>query len=133
MTRTIKYWDLEDVERLTYIDKDEAIMNILDGTDKLPDKIEICGYVRMVPNIELLSANILERLLEDVDDEYGDPDESYTKVTDAMKEAAKEFLTTVLDEYTVWACEIVKRETVDVMPWVKENCPEWLEKEKSHE
>jgi hypothetical protein len=47
-----------------------------------------------------------------------------------MKEAAKVFLTAVLDEYVGWACEIVKWETVDVTAWVKENRPDWLEQDK---
>ena len=131
MTRTIAYWDSEGEERLTYTDKDEAIMGILDGLDKLPEKIEICGYARMIPNVELLAHLALERLLENLDEEYGDPEGGYVSGTDKMKEAAKVFLTAVLDEYVIWACILVKRETVDVPAWVKENCPEWLEQAKT--
>ncbi len=129
MTRAIIYWDSEDTEHLTHTDRDEAIEGILDGTGKLPEKIEICGYARMVPNAESAATRILERLLEDLDMDYGDPAGSNTDATSAMKEAAKEFVTAVLDEYSIWACDLVKRETVDVMPWVKGNCPEWLEQE----
>ena len=123
--RTIIYWDSEGEERLTHTDRDEAIESILDGIGKLPEKIEICGYARMLPNVELLAHHALERLVEDLDEEYGDG--NYSEATTAMKEAAKVFLTAVLDEYAVWACILVKRETVDVPAWVKENCPEWLE------
>ena len=129
MSRTIDYWDSEGEERLTHTDIDEALQYILDGIDPLPEKIEICGYAHIVPNIESLATHALNSLLEGLDEDYGDPDGGYTEASIAMKEAAKEFLTAVLDEYDVWACDLVKRETVDVTTWVKENCPEWLELE----
>ncbi len=131
MTRTIEYWDSDDEERLIHTDIDEAIESILDGTDKLPEKLEICGFARMeLPGVEFLATDVLDRLLEGLDEDHGDPDGSYTSGTDKMKEAAVKFTATVLDEYVSWACEIVKRETVDVAAWVKENRPEWLEQEE---
>lgn len=130
MTRTIEYWDSEGEERLTHTDRDDAIECILNDAGDLPEKIDICGYARMVPNGELLAHHALEHLLEDLDEEYGDPEGGYVSGTDKMKEAAKVFTTTVLDEYVSWACEIVKRETVDVTAWVKENRPDWLEQER---
>ena len=127
MTRTIEYWDSEGEERLTHTDRYDAIECILDGTDKLPEKIEICGFAHLLPNVELLAHHLLEMFLESLDEEYGDPKGSGTEATAAMKEAAKEFTTAVLDEYKVWICILVKRETVDVAAWVKENRPDWLE------
>ena len=132
MTRTIEYWDSEGEERLTHTDQYDAIENMLDGIGKLPETIEICGYARMeLPGVESLATDVLERLLEGLDEEYGDLEGGYVSGTDKMKEAAKVFLTAVLDEYVSWACEIVKRETVDVAAWVKENRPDWLEQEAS--
>ena len=129
-TRTIKYWDSEGEERLTHTDRDEAIECVLDDTGSLPEKIEICGFARMkLPGVESLATDVLGRLLEGLDEDYGDPDGGYASGTDEMKEAAIKFTSTVLDEYVSWACEIVKRETVDVAAWVKKNRPDWLEQE----
>ena len=91
MSRTIDYWDSEGEERLTHTDIDEALQYILDGIDPLPEKIEICGYAHMVPNIESLATHALDSLLEGLDEDYGDPDGGYTEASIAMKEAAKEF------------------------------------------
>ena len=129
-TRTIEYWDSEDEERLTHTDREEAIESILDDIGKLPEKIEICGFARMkLPEAESLATDVLERLLEGLDEDYGDPEGDYTNGTAEMKEAAVKFIATVLDEYVSWACEIVKRETVDVAAWVKKNRPDWLEQQ----
>ena len=43
-----------------------------------------------------------------------------------MKAAALAFATVLLREYESWACEIVKRETVNVHDWIKEHRPNWL-------
>ena len=32
----------------------------------------------------------------------------------------------ILNDYTIWRCVIVERETIDVAKWVKENRPDWL-------
>lgn len=127
MSRDIVFWDSEDEERLTYSEQDDAIECLLDGTDPLPEKLEICGYARMeLPKAESLVSHVLDHLMETLDKEYADPEGSYTDATDGMKEAAKVFVAAVLDEYTNWACELVKRETIDVMEWVKANRPDWL-------
>jgi len=68
---------------------------------------------------DLLAFSVLERLIEDLDEEYSNPEGNGTVYTDKMKVAAKEFVDVILDEYTSWACELVKRETIDVQEWIK--------------
>ena len=134
MDRKIEFWGKEDDERLTYTEMDDAIESIIDGTDDiedLPETIEVCGFARIEPSMKNGAEVALERLLENLDEEYSDPDGSYTDPTDKMIEASKEFVATVLDEYKVWACELVSRETINVQKWIKENRPEWL-KENDH-
>ena len=125
--KEIEFWDDEGTEILNYTDKDEAIEYILDGIGELPDKLEICGYTRriMTESAESLGDSVLDDLLERLDDEYGGEDE--TERTDEMKKAATIFANKMLSLYSVWQCEIVKREIIDVNEWVKENCPNWLE------
>jgi len=125
--RKVDFWDYDDVEFLSYTDKDEAIEYALDDLDELPDKLEICGYARkiMTESAESLGDCVLDDLLERFDDEYGGEDE--TERTEEMKKAATIFANKMLSLYSVWQCEIIKRETIDVKEWVKENRPDWLE------
>jgi len=130
MDRKIVFWGDKDDEHLTFAEMDDAIESILDGMDDinaLPETIDVCGFARMEPNAKSEAVRVLERTLSDLDQEYGNPDGNYTKATDSMQEAAKTFVAAVLDEYTVWACDIVKRETVNVQAWIKENRPDWIE------
>jgi hypothetical protein len=125
--RPIVYWDKESEERLTHKDQDEAIEYVLDEMTALPETLEICGYAKMaLPTPENLGDDVLSQLLERLDEDYSDPARSYSDATDAMKESAETFAKTVLDEYESWACEVVKRETIDVMKWVKTHRPDWL-------
>jgi len=129
MERKIVLWGKADDERLTHTEMDDAIESMLDGMDDdidLPETIEVCGFAHTEPNIKKEAAGILERFIEGLDENYGDPDGSYTETTDRMKESAEEFVTAVLEEYQVWACDIVKRETVNVQEWIKDNRPDWL-------
>ncbi len=131
MDRKIVLWGAEDQEQLTHTEMDDAIESALDGMDdinNLPETLVVCGFARMeLPSAEHLATHALERILEELDEEHCDPDGNYTEETEYMKKAAIRFATSVLDEYTSWACEIVKRETIDVKKWIKENRPEWLE------
>ena len=131
--KEIEFWDDEGTEILNYTDKDEAIEYILDGLDELPAKYEICGYARriMTESAESLGDSVLDDLLERLDDEYGGEDE--TERTDEMKKAATIFANKMLSLYSVWQCEIVKRETIDVKEWVKENRPDWLDHQKKND
>lgn len=132
MDKKIEFWGLEDDEQLIHTEMDDAIESILDGVDAvdaLPKTIEVCGFIHSEPNAKSEAAKILAQLLENLDKDYGDPGGAFTKATDGMKRAAKVFVITVLEEYTVWACELVKRETINVREWIKENRPDWLEED----
>ena len=124
--RKVEFWDDEGTEILNFTDKDEAIEYILDGIGELPAKLEICGYTRreMTESAESLGDSVLDDLLERLDDEYGGEDE--TERTDEMKKSATIFANKMLSLYSVWQCEIVKKEIIDVNEWVKENRPDWL-------
>jgi len=127
--RKIEFWGREEDEHLTHTEMDPAIEEILDGMDNinaLPETIEVCGYAHTEPSSKGINEHVLEHLLEWLDEEYGDSDK-YSDPTDGMKEAADTFVAAVLAEYTVWACDLVKKETVNVQEWIKENRPDWLE------
>lgn len=69
-----------------------------------------------------IADNALERVLEALDLELGDPDGEATEPTEAMRLAAREFARTVCMEYVSWTCEatgeVVKVAKEDVW-WVK--------------
>jgi len=126
MDREIVIWDEPDREDLRFFSEDEAVEYILDDIDgPLPEKITICGYARMPISTELFHP--LENILDDLDEEYGDPGGDPFEPTEKMKEAERTFLEVVQQEYEPWACEEVCRKEVIVADWVKENMPEWLE------
>lgn len=130
MDKTIIFWDTDDVEYLTHTEQDDAIESLLDGVgdiDKLPETLEIYGYARQLPKVNTWAVNILDRFLENLDEEYGNPDGNYTESTDSMKEAAEKFVTTVLDDYVSWVCDIVAHKTINVKEWIQKNRPDWLE------
>jgi hypothetical protein len=116
-SRDPKYWGLPEAERLTATTKDEAIEEILDCLGEDPETIEVCGYAPM--EMEGLTGT-LERILESLDEEYGDPDGNPTEPTETMKEAEAAFLAVIEREYVVWACDEVCRETVNVAEWRKD-------------
>lgn len=130
--RKVEFWDQEDGDILTHTEQDEAIEYILDGlivdVNDLPETLEICGYARKEMSDKSLNWDVeyvVESLIERWDEEYGGDD--YTKITDDMKSVAENFINEMKELYIVWQCEIVKKETINVKEWIKENRPNWLE------
>lgn len=124
-------WGVNDAERLEHEDRDEAIYDYLDANYVRagdPATVTLQGYVRCEVNSQELADQALETLLEDLDEQYADPEGEDTKATDAMKAAAKVFVDAVLSEYEVYTCELVFSEEVDVSAWIQEHQPGWLEK-----
>jgi len=134
--REVIYWDLYCDDRLNFEDRDEAIRDYLEYIELvienidgmpfvLPETIEVFGYAR-----RRISTNCwipLEAVLEHLDEEYGDPDGGWTEPTEAMSKAEDAFIRVVCDEYEPWSCEEVWSEQVNVLEWIKEHEPEWLE------
>ena len=123
----IDYWDSPYAEILSYDSKDEAIEQLLsDHESPLPKDLEIAAYVRkkVTMDPELQAQNILERLFEDMDEEYAGDDSTEAKPEDIAD--AEEFVKKVFKRYVPWQCDRVKTETINVKKWVLENCPEWV-------
>ena len=122
--REVKWWGPRGAEYLYATDKDEAIEAIIDGLDAFPEKIEICGYAEMIPDWAHYAP--LESMLDNLDEEYGDPDGGYTKPTPDMKKAEEAFMSVIAEEYEP-CCEVITQETIDVAEWIKVHRPDWLE------
>jgi hypothetical protein len=133
----IVYWSCDDAaEQLYHDDPDDAVEEFIDDfldpkmtpaevLEAIPAEIDVYGYARMKPSIS--EETSLEHLLEVLDEEYGDPDDSSTEPTPAMLAAEKQFHEAVLREYESWACKKVCTKTVDSKEWIQKNRPDWLE------
>ena len=121
----------EDCERL-YDDPFDALMEHLDGSD-MGDlqrrTVEVREYRRVTAKLD--PEMVLEFALEHLDERYSMASDTYiSKPTDAMREAAKVFCAAILSEYVPYDCMPTgKREMINVLEWVRENAPEWLERE----
>ena len=139
----VVFWSCDDAcESLYHGDREDAIEEWLDKflepnmtpeqvLAALPEELEVYGYARMKPPtpdgvLDPDPDGVLERVLEDLDEVYGDPDAA-TKPTPAMKAAAQTFVDSIMAEYVSWACYCVHSEMVNVPAWIRENEPEWLE------
>lgn len=144
---TVDFWTcVDDAEDLVHSHEDDAIEGYLDDIGPWPgdepdpnvrlakflaavgETLTVYGHRRVVlPDDFPVADDLVERVLEDLDDEhYGDPDEA-TKPTPAMLEAAKTFLAKIRAEYFVWQCEEVVEVEIDPREWMRANRPEWLE------
>ena len=125
--REVVFWDEEGKEQLSFTEKDEAIEYILDGSDELPETLEICGFARIevTETPDQLSDIILEDLFERLDENYGG--ENPTDISAEIQDKAEEFAKFILDKYEPRQCEIIKRETINVNDWVIKNRPDWID------
>jgi hypothetical protein len=111
----------EEIERLLeYLpDAEERV-----ALDELPETLTCNGYAPMEPTLPAWGP--LDRLLEDIDQELGDPSRQRDPKTPRMIEAEAAFLATVLEEYQPWAHEVVATREIDVEAWLRANHPDWI-------
>lgn len=77
------------------------------------------------PTKQYLRGRALDQLLEDLDEDHGDPDKG-TVPTDEMKELAREYVEKLCGLYHVWRCSNVGFILVDLLDYVHER--EFLDK-----
>ena len=101
-----KHYGHEGQERLSSSAED-VVLQLLEDENYADFPIEVFVYKPMdaVGDIEKYSKSILEDLLENLDENYGDPDGDLTEPTDNMKKASLELAKTIAREYNVWSCE----------------------------
>lgn len=127
-----RFWEVEDTANLHH-DQADAIGEYLDDMGEDALKCLIASHAKLTlvefkhAEVDPASLNVLNRLLEYLDEEYGDEEGGWTDPTPAMLEAEKAFVKVVLSEYEVWQCVATGvKEEVDIEGWVKQNHPEWL-------
>ena len=112
-------------------DFNETVLNYLDGLwdHPLPRKIVVVSYRRSI--VEIGKSSVLEGLLEQLEEEYGDPEGEWDQYPDdfkKMEEAEKVFLDRICELYHSWSCKEIPGSgvEVDVENWIKEHAPGWL-------
>ena len=111
--KTPQYWTIED-DMCTIFDSKEELLEEYRAVHNPPDGniLHLCGWVTPAIDIENTAEATLDYLLEQLDEGFADPDGDYTQPTDKMKQAAKEFISAIADEYDVHIVEKVLEEDV---------------------
>jgi len=107
-------------ETLRHTTLDDAVCEFLESTDLRPETLTVYRFKRVtVPEAEFTHAAewALESLIENLDEEYGSPEDGGTKITDDMREAANLFGCCIAKLYVPWTCEQDGEETVDLAEW----------------
>lgn len=110
----------DQAECLTHTSAEEAIEHYLDDVflnrEAWPTELKVCVWRRVEVDIESYVKHFgpLGPLLEALDEAYGGEDASHP--TEAMKEAEKAFLRTVLAEYVPWPCALEGAWTTQKIP-----------------
>ncbi len=123
-----EYWSVADKEILTATTPDDAFVlhyEPLISDDALMPKTMTAHRYR--PQNASLNANqVLERVLQELDEEYGNPEDYGDDPTDKMLEAAQEFCQAVIAEYELWMYERTGEiKTVNTKEWAAGYWPEW--------
>jgi len=101
---------------------DDAIEEILDGSEEDPVAVEICKYRTLEVSKKFLEGRILEYCLEFLDEEFGNYEsDDVTEITQKMKEAEQAFINALLEEYQPWQCEVIEKKIINVAEWRKNN------------
>lgn len=118
--RVRRFWTVEEAgeERFTYTTIDEVVSAYLDELSTFPE----CLTVREYAPMKVTKADmpyILDRVLESLDDEYGDPEGDNAEATPLMRKAEEQFIKVILREYQPWACEKTGRvRKINVKRWL---------------
>jgi hypothetical protein len=112
----------EAAESFSCTHPDEAIEEWLDNVGEDPEAVTVYAYARnkISQHDQVLAADdVLTRLLDSLDEEYGGPDPSYS--TPKMEEAARAFVDAVVAEYHVWRCDKCGEREYNIKEWRVEN------------
>jgi hypothetical protein len=129
-TRKAELWTCyDDAEELDHRDLGDAIGERLNcDCGEWPDTITAYGFAPLVisdKSRNALAVQMAERVVDTLDDEFGGGENGPGAETDDVLGFAQVFVRCVLSKYSVWRCEKVCEETINVADWVKENMPEY--------
>ena len=120
MTEPNVFYGHPDNEHLSATSIAEAIdMQIEDCWPDIPDSVEVVKWVQL--QVPWQRLNVLDDLLENLDETYGDPEDCTTS-TQAMRDAEKVFIEAIKKDYYVWIHEPEgKPIIISVAYWLMQN------------
>jgi hypothetical protein len=133
-----------DDERLVHEDIDDCICEYLESRpgaiiDAVAGGLTVHAWVRDEIDLETEAKDQLvswvERMSEEILEEYGDPDGQSKDVfgaeaVEAFKTAVTPALKTLLSTVVPWQCSAIEERTFtadELLAWVREHEPKWLE------
>lgn len=122
------YWGVKGAEETLVESQFDAVESYLDdlSLDQMPETLTVQGFVPRKPTVGDCG-RVLQRLIEDLEEEYGNPDGDCWTPTQTLRDAEQVFLKAVLAEYQAFACEPFGDSVIIVVrDWVQENRPDWL-------
>lgn len=89
-----------------YTDPEEVVVDLMENEDysDFPIKVYVFKPMSITSDVEKFSKYILDEMIDSLDDQYGDPEDS-SGPTENMKKASLAFAKVIVDEFQVWACE----------------------------
>lgn len=85
--------------------QDDATFDEAASNEEWPMKIRVFRRMNHWRSRHSVAYRALDRLLEDLDEKYGDPEGDPTEPSDAMKRAALAFADAILKDYSPYMCE----------------------------
>ncbi len=103
------YYGIGGQERLSS-EPENVVLELMENMDKdeyptFPIMVHVWEQMTPFKDLEKFSNSILEDIFENLDENYGDPDNYGTEQTDTMKKASLEFTKVLANEYHVWMCD----------------------------
>ena len=122
-----RFWAVGDKERLSAETSDDAFDEFVEDMTGL-DLPETATAHEFGPMVVAAPDHlwVLEGVLDQLDEKYGDQDGDSSEATGGMIAAAKSFCETIQKEYVSWNCEKTGgTRTVNVADWMRgRNAPE---------
>lgn len=119
--REAVYWStMEDDDGLCETDMDQVVQDHLDQYVIPGNQTELEVYGFAPSEIHIKDGFSLNRLIDALDQDYGDPDKDFV-ITQSMREAEKLFHASVLKELQSWSCDIVEKRIINIEQWCKDN------------
>lgn len=119
------FYGIEDTEILQS-DVQTAVEDYLCRIDiellLLPKEVTLNVYTKS--KIEYYSLNILDNIIENLEEKYGNPDNEFI-ITDRLNAAEKEFVKILIEEYEPWVCHHKYSEILNLHEWISDN--NWLD------
>ena len=116
---TIEFYGYDGQERLSS-EPEDVVIDLITGEEDYqgyPIKVHVFKPIEIIKDVESYVESMLDTLLENLDEEYGDPDNDYTEPTEKIKKSALDLARTIKEEYVSWMCE----PTGEVLEFSKED------------